>query len=129
MNNGTKTIKNKSEFYAILKGFSISIILTIISIFIYAVVLVNTNVQESTMKPVLITITGICILIGSSISSIKIKKNGMLVGMCVGGIYFASLYTLSSIAICGFSLSITSIIMICIGVALGAVGGIIGTNL
>lgn len=129
MNNVVKINKKESIFYAVLKGFVIAIVLSIISIFIYAAILVNTSVQESTIKPVLITVTGICILIGSSISGLRAKKNGMLIGMCVGGIYFFSLYILSSIALCGFYLNISSIIMISVGSVLGAIGGIIGANM
>lgn len=127
MNNIVK-VNNKSSFYCILKGFGVSLILSLICIFIYAIVLVNTNIQENTIKPVIITITGISILVGSSISSIKIKKNGIINGICVGGLYLFSLYLLSSIALCGFSFNLTSIIMIIVGMALGGIGGIIGVN-
>ena len=77
MNNIAKINKN-NNIYTIGKGFIISLILTLISIFIYAIILVNTTVSEKTIKPVVITITGISILVGSSISSLKIKKNGIL---------------------------------------------------
>ncbi len=128
MNNIKKTDKN-NNVYLILKGFIISIILSVISILIYAIILVNTDVQESTIKPVITTITGISILIGSSISCLKIKKNGIVNGICVGGIYILSLYILSSIALCGFSFNINSIIIIIVGLILGALGGIIGVNI
>ena len=126
MNNLLKL--NNSGFYCVLKGFGISIILSLICIFVYAVVLVNTDIQESTIKPVVITITGVCVLIGSSISSLSIKKNGIINGICVGALYFFSLYLLSSIAFCGFYFNFTSAIMIFVGMFLGALGGIIGVN-
>ena len=121
--------KKKNDLYAVLKGVVIAIALSIISIFIYAAILVNTDVQENTIKPVLIIVAGICVLIGSSISGLIIKKNGLLTGICVGGIYFISLYILSSIALCGFYLNISSVIMIGVGMVLGAIGGVIGTNI
>ena len=99
------------------------------SIYIFACVLVNTSVQENTIKPVIITITGISILIGSSISCLQIKKNGILNGICVGALYILSLYILSSIAFCGFGFNINSIIVIIVGIVLGAIGGIIGVNI
>lgn len=122
-------VDKKSRWYSIAKGFGISLFLSMVGVFIYAVVLVNTHVQESTIRPVLITITGVSILIGSSISSIKIKKNGIINGICVGALYFASLYILSGIAICGFSLNVVSLIMIGVGMILGGIGGVIGVNL
>ncbi len=128
MNNIAKINKN-NNIYTIGKGFIISLILTLISIFIYAIILVNTTVSEKTIKPVVITITGISILVGSSISSLKIKKNGILNGILVGGLYLSTIYILSSIAFCGFNFNLSSIIMICTGMLLGGVGGIIGVNI
>lgn len=128
MNNVGKIDKD-NRFTVIAKGYAFSLIISLISLFIYAVVLVNTSVQENTIKPVVITITGISILIGSSISSSKIKKNGIVNGLCVGGLYLSSLYVLSSIAFCGFLFNLTSIIMIGIGIVLGGIGGIIGVNI
>ncbi len=122
-------VNKKGNIYSIVKGFIISLIVSIVGIFIYASILVNTSVQENTIKPIIITITGISILIGSSISSLKIKKNGIINGVCVAALYICSLYTLSSIALCGFSLSVESIITILIGIILGAIGGIIGVNI
>ena len=89
----------------IVKGYIIALIISLISLFVYSVVLVNTDIQEYTIKPVVTIIIAISILIGSSISSMKIRKNGILNGFCVGGIYLLSLYVLSSIAITGFYLS------------------------
>ena len=121
-------INKDSGIYSIVKGFLISIILSILFIFVYAVILANTNIQENTIKPVIITITSISILIGSSISSMKIKNKGLINGMCVSLLYFGAFYFLSSITVCGFGLSINTIIMFGIGVFMGAIGGIIGVN-
>ena len=79
--------------------------------------------------PVVITISGISILIGSSISSLKIKKQGMINGALVGLIYMIFIYLLSSIVFTGFGIDTNAIIMIVIGTAAGIVGGIIGVNL
>lgn len=127
MNNISKIDKNNT-FVLIVKGYIGAILISMVSLFIFAMILVNTNVQESTIKPVVIVITAISILIGSSLSSLKIKKNGIVNGMCVSGIYLASLYIISSIAFCGFSLNISSLITITIGIAIGGIGGVIGVN-
>ncbi len=127
MNNISKIDKNNA-LVLIVKGYISAILISVISLFIFAMILVNTNVQESTIKPIVIVITAISILIGSSLSSLRIKKNGIVNGMCVGGIYLASLYIMSSIAFCGFSLNISSLITIVIGIVIGGVGGVIGVN-
>ena len=120
--------KDKSSI-KIIKGTVISIILSLILLTIYAALLSYTSISESTMVPVIITITGISILIGSSISSMHIKKQGMLNGALVGLIYMLTIYILSSIFLSSFEININSIIMIAVGIVTGMIGGVIGVNM
>ena len=120
--------KDKSSI-KIIKGTVISIILSLILLTIYAALLSYTSISESTMVPVIITITGISILIGSSISSMHIKKQGMLNGALVGIIYMLTIYILSSIFLSSFELTTNSIIMIAVGIGTGMIGGVIGVNM
>lgn len=113
----------------IFKGIIVSIVLTLILLLIFATLLTYTGIQENTIKPVIIIISGISVLMGSSISTLKIKKNGMLNGGLVGLIYSLIIYLLSSTAGAGFELNFYSIIMIIICSVLGIIGGIIGINL
>lgn len=113
----------------IIKGSVGGIILTLILLLIFAAVLTYTNVEESTIKPVIIVITVISILVGSSISTLKIKKNGMINGAIVGLIYILTIYLISSITGSGFALNIYSIIMIIAAIISGVIGGIIGVNI
>lgn len=120
--------KDKSSI-KIIKGTVISIILSPILLTIYAALLSYTSISESTIVPVIITITGISILIGSSISSMHIKKQGMLNGALVGLVYMLTIYILSSIFLSSFEININSIIMISVGIVTGMIGGVIGVNL
>ena len=120
--------KDKSSI-KIIKGTVISIILSLILLTIYAALLSYTSISESTIVPVIITITGISILIGSSISSMHIKKQGMLNGALVGLVYMLTIYILSSIFLSSFEININSIIMISVGIVTGMIGGVIGVNM
>ena len=120
--------KNKVAI-KIIKGSIISIVITAILLCIYAAVLSFTTVPETTMQPVIIVITGVSILIGSSISSINIKKQGMINGGIVGLIYMLILYIVSSLVSMRFELNVHSIIMLITGIVAGMLGGIIGVNL
>ena len=120
--------KNKVAI-KIIKGSIISIVITAILLCIYAAVLSFTTVSETTMQPVIIVITGVSILIGSSISSINIKKQGMINGGIVGLIYMLILYIVSSLVSMRFELNVHSIIMLITGIVAGMLGGIIGVNL
>lgn len=112
----------------IIKGSIISIIVTIVSLVIFAILLTYTGIDESTIPTVTIIITALSILIGSSLSMSKIKKNGIINGSLVGLIYIMVIYILSSIIEGNFALNIYSIIMILGSVLAGALGGIIGVN-
>lgn len=124
--NDKKANKNISR---IVKGSILSIIISVILLLIYATLLTYTSISENTMTAVLITISGISILIGSSISSFKIKKQGMVNGALVGLIYMLALYLISSMLLTGFSINMSSIIMMFVGTFAGIVGGVIGVNL
>ena len=113
---------------ALGKGLLISFIMTILILLIFSIILTFTNISEKTIVPVIIISTAISILIGSSISNIRIKKNGILNGALIGGGYILILYLLSSILNARFNLNIQSIIMISVGVVCGILGGIIGVN-
>ena len=113
----------------IIKGDIIAIIITLILLFIFAVVLTYTSVPESTINPVIIVISAVSILVGSSISTLKIKKKGLINGFFVGLIYILAIYIIASITGTGFMLNIAATIMVVASVLAGMLGGIIGVNL
>ena len=86
----------KKKVMAIIKGCLFAIILSIILLTIYALLLANTTISENTMMPVVLTITGISILMGGTISSRKMKKNGLIYGGIVGLVYVLALKFLNS---------------------------------
>lgn len=120
--------ENGNNIKRVIKGSAFSIIITLIGLLIYSIILSYTNVAETTMPTIIIIITAISILIGSTISTSNIKKNGIVNGMLVGIIYIVTIYLLSSIITENFLLTTNSIIMIIASVLTGALGGIIGVN-
>ena len=112
----------------IAKGVGISLMTTFILLLIFAGLLTYTQVSETMINPVINVVTAISILIGSSIGNIKIKKNGLLNGALIGGIYMVTIYATSSILNWKFGVELQSIIMIVVGIAFGILGGIIGVN-
>lgn len=120
--------KDNKQLLNIFKGIGISFVLTVILLLIFSLILTYTNVQENTINPVVTIITAISILVGSSIGNIKIKKNGLINGGIMGGLYMMIIYLISSILNWKFELNLQSIIFIVIGVIFGILGGIIGVN-
>ena len=119
---------NSYGIVIILKGTLISIIATIVLLMIFAAVLTYSNINENSMPTVIIVVTALCILIGSQITTSKIKRNGIVNGALVGAIYILALYLISSIISKDFSLNIYSIIMMATSILIGGIGGIIGVN-
>lgn len=124
---------DKTEFskniMRVVRGSIIAIFISLILLFIFAMLLTYTNIAENTINPVIIVISGISILIGSGISTLKIRKNGLLNGGLVGLIYIATIYLLSALTGSGFGVNINTIIMMAVSVISGMIGGIIGVNL
>ena len=121
-------VKNDSNIKKIFTGVGISFLITIISLLIFSILLTFTQINENTIAPVIIVVTAISIFIGSSIANSKIKKNGVLNGALIGGIYIIIMYLSSSILNRQFALTSESAIMIIIAIIFGIVGGIIGVN-
>ena len=109
---------------SIIKGVTISIIFTLICLLIFSLVLAYTNVSESFTAPVIIIVTAISIFVGSSIGNLKMRKNGLLNGALIGGIYLTTLYLISGLISKNFTLTLQSTIMIISGMICGMFGGI-----
>lgn len=112
----------------VAKGVGIALIATVVFLLIFAALLTYTQLAENIINPVIIVITAISILLGSSIGNSKIKKNGLINGALVGGIYILTIYTISSILNWSFGLTWQSMVMIGVGMVFGILGGIIGVN-
>ena len=125
-----ETFEKNDFFIKIIKGVGISFIFTLICLTIFSAVLTYTNLSEKLIQPVVITVTGISILIGSIFTTKKMTKNGMIKGVEIGLIYIILIYLISSIINDGnFALNFGSVILILAGTICGAIGGIIGANI
>ncbi len=113
----------------LFKGIIFSILITLVLLFAFAAILTYSDMQESSIPVVTIAITAISILIGSSISTIKINKNGIINGGIIGFVYIFLLYILSSVVKIGFALNAYSIVMMILAIVAGMVGGIVGVNI
>lgn len=133
INFGKKSENNTKEknnnLLKIIKGSIISIITTMIFLTIFAILLTYTEISENTIFPVVLVISGVSILIGSSITTKKLKKQGMINGGLIGLVYILFIYVISSLFTMQFNLNTNSIIMLSVCVIVGMIGGIIGINM
>lgn len=121
-------VKENNTIATIAKGIGISLLITVIALIIFSIILTYTNIEENVINPVIMIITAISILIGSSIENTKLRKNGLINGGMIGGCYILIIYLISSILNWKFSLNVNSIIMIVAAIIFGILGGIIGVN-
>lgn len=128
MMNNIQIEKTNNTAIKIVKGLAISFIVTLITIFIFSVLLTYTNISESIIPTVIIILTFVSILIGSIISMKKTSKNGLINGAIIGGSYVVLLYLISSFLNTGFALNAYTIGMIIAGIISGIIGGIIAVN-
>lgn len=96
------TNENTNNIIPIIKGILIAFFITLLLLFIFSMLLTYTNIGENTTAPVILVITAISILVGSSIGSSKIRKNGLINGGIVGFSYIMLLYIISSFTRCWF---------------------------
>ena len=94
--------ENKNNVIPIIKGIGIAFFITLLLLFLFSILLTYTNIGENTTAPVILVITAISILVGSSIGSSKIRKNGLINGGIVGFSYIMLLYIISSFTRCWF---------------------------
>lgn len=113
---------------SITKGILISFVITIVLFYILGIILSTTNIPEKIISPAIIIITGISILISSSITMMKTNERGLIKGGLIGIIYFLLLYLSSSIILKNFEVNIYSCIMFVAVFICGSIGGIIGIN-
>ena len=129
MEKGIKVEKVENKLWMnLIKGIGIALVVTFISLIIFSILLTYTDINEASIDPVIMVVTGISILLGSFIGNIKIKKNGMLNGGIIGLTYLLILYFISSLLNWNFGLNIQSIIMLVVGIICGILGGVLGVN-
>ena len=121
--------RKSSNILKVIKGSVISILISVVLLFIASLILTYTNIGENAIPTLIIIISAISIFIGSLISTMHIKQRGILNGSMVGAIYIIIIYLFSSIAITGFNMNIKSLIMLVASVIAGTIGGIVGVNL
>jgi len=128
MMNNIQIEKNNSIPVKIFKGLAISFLVTLISLFVFSILLTYTNISESVIPAVIVVLTFVSILIGAIISMKKTSKNGLVNGAIIGGTYVILLYIISSSLNTGFALNGYTIGMIVAGIISGIIGGIIAVN-
>lgn len=111
-----------------LKGLLFACILTLILLSISALIITYTPIDES----VIFAFSMICVIIsavfGGMTSAKRAQSRGFLKGALCGGAYILVLYIIAALTSDKPALTSHTAILFVIGIASGALGGIIGIN-
>lgn len=111
-----------------LKNLLLSILISLILIIVLSIIMSNTNINDNLLNPIIIGIVTFSLLIGAFNMTRNKKEKGIVFGSLLGISYILILYIISSCVLMDFSLSLSSLIFIVLGILGGAIGGILGVN-
>ncbi len=111
-----------------LKNLLLSILISIVLLVILSIIMSNTSMNDNILNPIVIGIVTFSLLVSAFNMTRTKKEKGIVFGSLLGFSYIIILYIISSIALMDFSLSISSLFFIILGILGGAVGGIMGVN-
>lgn len=122
-------MKEEKFLLSYIKGVVSSFIISIILFYILGIILTSSKIPEKIITPAILIITGLSILIATSVVMIKNNEKGLLKGGLIGLSYFSILYIISSISMQNFEINVYSMIMLLITFICGSIGGIVGINI
>lgn len=122
-------MKEEKFLLSYIKGVVSSFIISIILFYILGIILTSSKIPEKIITPAILIITGLSILIATSVVMIKNNEKGLLKGGLIGLSYFSILYIISSISMQNFEINVYSMIMLVITFICGSIGGIVGINI
>lgn len=110
-------------------GFLISAILTIISLIILSIVMINTDINEKNYFIFYMIFTLISLSAGSAFAA-KLKGNrGLMTGVVVGILYCIFIIFLGKVSKENFNVGANEIFMLTIDIIISGFAGILGVNL
>ena len=111
------------------KFLILSYIIAIVLLGLSSVIFAYTNINDSLINIFVFVIIVITNLIGSTLTSRKLKRRGLLVGLIYGMIYFLIIYLLTAILYTGFFVNKAVGLYLLMTSVSGIVGGVIGVNI
>lgn len=111
------------------KFLILSYIIAIVLLGLSSIIFAYTNINDSLINIFVFVIIVITNLIGSTLTSRKLKRRGLFVGLIFGIIYFLIIYLLTAILYTGFFVNKAVGLYLLMTSVSGIVGGVIGVNI
>ncbi|MBE6062893.1 MAG: TIGR04086 family membrane protein [Clostridium butyricum] len=122
-------MEHNKFFESVIKGTIGTIIFSLVGIIILSAIMTKCKVSSNIRSMVIVITVLLSLSAGSITAARKNGAKGMLVGMCVGFVFYGVYFL--SVSILGASLSFTvyELIKMVILIMTGALSGILGVNL
>lgn len=121
--------ENKFNLKAVFSGSLISLILTVILIFICAIIYYFSNINQNVVNLIIFFIAILSVFSGGFITSKNVSSKGFLYGLMTAVFYFIIIIAAAFIINKNFSLSANILTMLGGGICAGILGGILGVNM
>lgn len=119
----------KIDFSAIGIGVLRASILTILCAIIYSLITLFFNFSSTITSVFLVVVTMLSVVYGTIYATLKMGRNGWLVGLLVAAIYMIVLYIVSLIFGNDLAIGIKDIIRLLLALVAGTLSGMLGVNL
>ena len=114
---------------SVLKSVAVAYGITILFLFIFAILVTYTDFPEGFVSAVVLVMTVLSVMLSGVLTARGNKTQGWLCGALSGVLYMMLLYVLSSLAFDYISFCLNTVSIFLIGLFSGTFGGIIGINM
>lgn len=121
--------KRLPSMFSVLKSVAVAYGITVVLLFIFAIIVTYTNFPEGLVSAVVLVMTVLSVMLSGIMTARGNKTQGWLCGAISGVLYMIILYILSSLAFDDVSFGLNTVSMFLIGLFSGTFGGIIGINM
>ena len=121
--------ENKFNLKAVFSGTLISLIITVILIFILGLIYYFSSISESVVNLLIFAISIISVFSGGFITSKNVSVRGFFYGLITAVFYFIIILAVGFIINKSFFLSANIITTLAGGLCAGILGGILGVNM
>lgn len=120
---------NKLRMSVVLKSVSIGYGFSLICFLLLAAIVTFTKLSEAVVPTVTQGIVILGLALSGAIAAMKAKSRGWLYGIICGILFIGVMVIVSWVAVKGFTFDKYVFSRIILGIAVGAIGGMIGINL
>ena len=112
----------------IFTGTFISLLISIILVFILAVIVYFANISDRTISAVIFAISVISVFFGGLILAKNVDNRGLVNGLLLAGVYFLALFLVSMLVNGRVAISLNNFLRLLSILASGGLGGVLGIN-